>query len=747
MSGFNGSGTFNISGVGLPYVSGTVISSSVANTLNTQLAAGLSNCITKDGQQVLTANIPFNNYKITGLGVGTAGTDSASVYNIQCSTGTFLTVSGADTIVGTASPAITSGYVTGMTYRFIAAGTNTGAVTLNISSQGAKAITKNGTTALAAGDIPSGVLVSVTYDGTQFVLQNQSTFASLTTATLTVTGNATIGGNASITGTLGVTGKTYQSGGNTLTGGNTLLGYLGTSGLTNNGIAFAKNQVAVSTTLSANVTATDLTINLTDGTGFPTGGGTILVDNEQITYASRSGNVLTVSSISNRGVNGTAVTTHVSGAAVSSATFGTTTLSAGIDNSTSTIPVTDASNFPNAGTVLIDGEQISYTGKTGTSLTGATRAVNGTTANAHLSAAAVIGVQFVGTSSNLKYDDVTGAMKVPNLTVTNLYAPNLITGMKNRIINGGMDFSQRGASFAAIAAGAYSLDRWRIGYNGSMVTTVTQDTVLPNTGPLPNNEFQNCLKVAVTTADTSITGSDSYVIEQSIEGYNIRDLINKTFTVSFWVRSTVTGTYCVSVRNSGYDKSIISTYTINAADTWEYKTITLYGGLITTGTWNWTNGIGLTLGFALACGPTYQAAANTWQSGNYIATSAQVNAMSSTSNVFALTGVQLEKGEVATSYEHRLIGTELALCQRYYEIFSIYGGSYAAGVSTYVAGNGFYRVTKRSTPTISLSSVTYVSCSTIAAQQINANGFGYAVSVSGPAQFQVYGDVAAAIEL
>jgi hypothetical protein len=418
MSGFNGSGTFNISGVGLPYVSGTTISSSVANTLNTQIAAGLSTCILKDGTQTLTANIPFSGYKITGLGVGTASTDASNVYNVQCSTGTLLTVSGTDTLVGSASPALpsSSGYVTGMTFRFFAAATNTGAVTLNIDTQGAKAITKNGTTALTAGDIPTGVLITVTYDGTRFVLANQTTFASLTTATLTVTSNA------AVNGTLNVTGKTVFAGGNVLSGGNTLIGAIATADKTNNGVAFLQNQAAVSTTLSADITATALSIPLTSVVGFPTGGGTVLIDNEQITYASTAGNSLTVSSTANRGVNGTTAAAHSNTAAVSSATFGSTTLSGTLDATTPTITVaaSGTNNFPNTGTLIIDGEQISYTGKTSNTFTGATRGANGTTAVAHLSGAVVTGVQNFTTSANLKYDDVTGALKVPNLAVTNL---------------------------------------------------------------------------------------------------------------------------------------------------------------------------------------------------------------------------------------------------------------------------------------------------------------------------------------
>lgn len=687
MSGFNGSGTFNISGVGLPYTSGTTISSSVANTLNTQLAAGLSNCITKDGQQILTANIPFGGYKITGLGTGSNSSDSASIYNIQCGTGTFISVTGTDTIVGTATPALTAGYVTGMTYRFFAAGANTGAVTLNISGQGAKAVTKNGTTALVAGDIPSGYLITVTYDGTQFVLNTQTTFGTLTATTLSVSGNATI------------SGKLVASGG-TLSGGNTLLGTypVATSGFTDNGIAYLKNRVAVSTTLSAAITSTDLSIPLTSVVGFPTGGGTVLIDNEQITYASIAGSSLVVSSISNRGVNGTGVTTHNSGAAVSSATFGSTTLSSAIDNAVTTIPITSGTNFPAAGTVLIDSEQITYTGNTGTTLTGATRGANGTVAAAHLISAAVTGVQTVATSANLKYDDVTGALTVPNLTVTNsLYAPGVFTGYKNRIINGGMDIAQRGTSFVSPTA-TYTLDRWLANYSGAMNITITQDSNVPS-----NNEFQNSLKVAVTTADTSIGSTDIAYIQQKIEGYNVRDLIGQTLTVSFWVKSTITGTYCVGFANSTSDRSYVTTYTINTANTWEYKTITLPSGLITAGTWNWTNGVGLQVTFALAVGANYQTTANAWQTGNYIGTSAQVNAVSSTSNVFAITGVQLEKGAVATAYEHRAIGMEAELCQRYFQKtpsnnVSLQGYGSASGANTY-AEIGL-NVLMRATPTV-----------------------------------------------
>ena len=507
MSGFNGSGTFNISGIGLPYVSGTTISSSVANTLNTDIATGLSTCILKDGTQTITADIPFSNNKITSLGTGSAFNDAANIYNIQCSTGTLITVTGSDTIVGTATPALTSSYVTGMTFRFFAAATNTGAVTLNINALGAKAVTKNGTTALSAGDIPVGVLITVTYDGTRFVMQNQSTFASLTTATLTVTSNATVGG------TLSVTGKTVFAGGNVLSNGNTLIGTIATADKTNNGIAFLQNQAAVSTTLSgAGISATDLTIPLTSVVGFPTGGGTILIDNEQITYASIAGSSLTVSSTANRGVNGTTAAAHSLGAAVSSATFGSTTLSGDLSNSATTITVaaSGTNNFPNSGTLIVDGEQISYTGKTSNTFTGATRGANGTTAVAHLSGAVVTGVQNFTTSANLKYDDVTGALKVPNLAVTNLS----ISGASN--ITNAATFSPKIQSITAAPSSSdlvVTLNPTVLDFRSTTLTSGTVSTVqvpaaisltVPSTATLGavNSQAFNLVVLAINNAGT-----------------------------------------------------------------------------------------------------------------------------------------------------------------------------------------------------------------------------------------------------
>jgi hypothetical protein len=235
-----------------------------------------------------------------------------------------------------------------------------------------------------------------------------------------------------------------------------------------------------------------------------------------------------------------------------------------------------------------------------------------------------------------------------------------LAGTRNKIINGAMEISQRGTSFAAPAE-TYTLDRYLWGQTGTMVVTISQST------DVPNNTFQNSLKIDVTTADTSIAAADLAQIQQRIEGYNIRDLIGQTFTLSFWVKSPKTGVHCVSFAGSVSDfRSYVLEYTVSSANTWEYKTLTVSGGLITAGTWNWTNGIGLIVSFTLAAGSNRQTTAGSWNTGNFFATSNQVNVMDNTANDFYLTGVQLEVGSVATPFERRSFGQELALCQRYF---------------------------------------------------------------------------------
>ena len=172
---YNGSGTFVINSTGQPVVTGTIISSTAFNALTADLATGLSTTLTKDGQTTPTANITMGGYKITNLGVGTVSTDAARVSQIQSGNATYIIVSGSDTITGTLSPALTA-YSTGGLYTFIVATTNTTSVTLNIDGLGAKSVVRSGSSALVAGDLVSGQIVLVEYDGTNFQLINSTSY-------------------------------------------------------------------------------------------------------------------------------------------------------------------------------------------------------------------------------------------------------------------------------------------------------------------------------------------------------------------------------------------------------------------------------------------------------------------------------------------------------------------------------------------------------------------------------------------
>lgn len=220
---FNGSGTFQINTTGQPVATGTVISSTAFNALTADLATGLSTCITKDGQTTPTANIPMGSNKITGLANGTSATDAANLGQVQSTVSKLLSsVAGADTITAVAAPNLTA-YAAGQMFYFVAAGTNTGAVTLNIDSLGAKSVTRDGTTALAAGDITSGEVVVVVYDGTRFQMVSPNIRAD-------VSGPASATDNA-IARFDGTTGKLIQNSGVTINDSNQVVGVVGSAAL------------------------------------------------------------------------------------------------------------------------------------------------------------------------------------------------------------------------------------------------------------------------------------------------------------------------------------------------------------------------------------------------------------------------------------------------------------------------------------------------------------------------------------
>jgi hypothetical protein len=240
-------------------------------------------------------------------------------------------------------------------------------------------------------------------------------------------------------------------------------------------------------------------------------------------------------------------------------------------------------------------------------------------------------------------------------------------GFKNRIINGAVTIAQYGTTTTLVtgSSNGFAADRFR-GFNiGTGACSIIQASNVPSS----TYGFINSVQIDVTTADTSIAAGELYMIRQVIEGLNITDLAwgtanAKTITLSFWVSSPKTGTHFVAFKNQAQDRCYAASYSVSVADTWEFKTITVAGD--TSGTWLTTNSGGIQVVWALAVGSTFQTAtADVWAAGDGYATSAQVNVMDSTANNFYITGVQLEKGSTATSFDYRPYGTELALCQRY----------------------------------------------------------------------------------
>ena len=287
---------------------------------------------------------------------------------------------------------------------------------------------------------------------------------------------------------------------------------------------------------------------------------------------------------------------------------------------------------------------------------------------------------------------------------------------RNRIINGDMRIDQRNAGAAVTTSGTFPVDRF-----ADQITYGSLSLQQSSTAPAG---FKTSVAVTVTTGG-SIISSDRNALSQWIEGYNIADLgfgsaTASSITLSFWVRSSLTGTFSGCVSNNVIDRSYVFTYSINLANTWEYKTITISGD--TTGTWNNTNGQGLRVAFDLGTGTTRQSTAGSWQSGDYRAATGAVQLSNTTGATFYITGVQLEVGTKATPFEVRSYGHELALCQRYYEEFCFNSGS-SAGTHYICPGGSFnanqgegllrFSVVKRAAATMSYTGTVDVRTSSV----------------------------------
>lgn len=348
------------------------------------------------------------------------------------------------------------------------------------------------------------------------------------------------------------------------------------------------------------------------------------------------------------------------------------------------------------------------------------------TLNATQSNSTNLNVSGFTTATTLRATSIVG---VTTAGITTAYIGSVndgpISGARNRIINGDMRIDQRNAGASVtvnLSQVFYGVDRWISGgITSNGVFTIQQNTSAPS-------GFTNSTKVTVTTADSSISTSYTYNFQQRIEGFNTADLgygtsSAKTITLSFWTRSSLTGTFGGSLQNGAQNYSYPFTYSISSVDTWEYKTITIPGP--TSGTWSTDNSSGIIVMFSIGAGSGVKGTSGSWAATQYYSATGAIDLISTLNSTWYVTGVQLEAGTVATPFERRSFGQELALCQRYFckssnpEVVAINGAGYTTDgmfysgtASLYGSASGYvqaimFPVSMRTTP----STITFITTS------------------------------------
>jgi hypothetical protein len=312
-------------------------------------------------------------------------------------------------------------------------------------------------------------------------------------------------------------------------------------------------------------------------------------------------------------------------------------------------------------------------------------------------------------------------------------------GLKNKIINGDMVIDQRNAGASVTVSSAvitYPVDRFFVFQNtGSSSFTTQRSTVTPS-------NFNNSL-LWTTTTGVSSSAAQQARITQRVEGFNVADLAwgtasAQTVTISFWVRSSITGTFAAALLNSAGNRAYVATFTVSAANTWEKETITIPGD--TSGTWLTDNSTGIQVVFDLGSGSNFSTTAGSWAAGEFFRASGTANVIGTTGATFYITGVQLERNTTATPFEWIPYSMELALCQRYYQRTPGFFGITAPATQTDVTGAYSMFTPMRANPTGSRPSTSrfhrpgvafYNLTGLVQVQDLNGNGYTIATIDSG----------------
>jgi hypothetical protein len=733
----NGSGTYSN-----PYpnfVSGTVISSSEVDANNSDVATALTQSIAVDGQTTVTANLPMNAKKFTGLAVGAAATDSLNLGQAQAEAMIWCGTAGgsANAITLSPTPAITA-YAAGQRFVWMASGSaNTGATTVAISGLSTIALQDNGAALVAGNHAASKMFMGIlNTTSTMQIMQVQSSGTDpLIISSLTVSGDALIGDDLTLNSDAAILGF----GENT----DVTLTHVHDAGLLLNStrqIQFndasqfihgsSATVLSIGATDEIDLTATTIDINGTANiSGVTTHGGNVVSDADSTDDLGTTG--VRWAGTWTDAINGvtaptaqytSAEETKLAGIEASADVTDSTNVLAGLAGQ-----VAVAATFePTGDTSTGDNAAMGYTSVLGAILTGQGSTNDVTLVND--ADATVLGIPTGTTNVTM-----AGALAVTG-GITGVTALNggQLGGRRNIIYNGAMNLAQRSASVTGLgaASGFFTTDRWQM-HNNASAGRYTMAQVAD--GP-PG--FLNCTKLSCTTADTSIAAGELIILGQNLEGQDLQQIKKGTasaeqLTLSFWVKGNATATYVAELYDGDNGRQISKTFAVTTS----WAKITLLIPADTTGAFDDDNANSLSLNIWLHAGATWAGGtlnSSAWAANNNANRAVGISSfLDATSRTFFITGVQMEIGATGTEFEHRTYGDELALCQRYYQkagANSIFrGNATVTGVHYYWMP---FSTEMRASPTMSVGSPSYSNATGAGFYNIATQGGELVVTIS-----------------